>query len=85
MEFFTPIPEAQAIIAVRGVYRQVPLFTRSGKTYAKIGSGFVRLMAGGGMSTPVGKWVDVDASEGILTESQGYLTYSAPKLIEAQA
>jgi hypothetical protein len=84
MDFFTPIPEAQAIVMTRGVYRQVPLFTRGGKTYAKIGSGFVRLMAGGGMSTPVGKWIDVDAPEGILTEHQGYLTYSAPKMIEAK-
>lgn len=84
MDFFTPIPEAQAVVLSRGVYRQVPLFTRGGKVYAKIGTGFVRLMQGGAMSTPVGKWIETDVPEGTCTESQGYLTYSAPKLLAAE-
>jgi hypothetical protein len=81
MEFFTPIPEAQAIIANRGVYRQVSLYTRGGKVYAKIGSGFIRMMQGGTMSTPHGKWLEIDVPEGEAVESQGYLTYTETKLI----
>jgi hypothetical protein len=84
MDFFTPIPEAQAIILTKGMYRQVPLFTRGGKVYAKIGTGFARLMQGGGTSSPASKWVETDVPEGVCVEKQGYLTYSAPKLVEAQ-
>lgn len=84
MDFFTPIPGAQAVVVTRGVYRQVPLFTRGGKTYAKIGAGFVRLMQGGSMSTPNGKWIDFDVPEGQCVESQGYLLYSEPKMIAAE-
>ena len=84
MNFFTIIPEAQAVIVVRGVYRQVPLFERGGKIYAKIGNGFVRLMQGGGMSTPAGKWIEYDVPEGEAVEAQGYLTYTPVKMIAAQ-
>lgn len=81
MDFFTPIPEAQAVVLSRGVYRQVALFARGGKVYAKIGSGFVRLMQGGSMSTPVGKWIDTYVPEGECAETQGYLVYVPQKLI----
>ena len=77
MDFFTAIQEAQAIIHSRGVYRQVPLFTRAGHVYAKQGSGFVRLMQGGTTSSPNGRWIDIymPPESGTYREHQGYVNY----------
>ena len=47
MEYFTVIPEGQAIMVSRGVYRQVPIYVRGGKVYARHGGGYVRLIQGG--------------------------------------
>ena len=47
MSFFKEIEGDAAIVVENGVYRQVPLFERDGYIYAKIGSGFVRIMADG--------------------------------------
>ncbi len=77
MDFFTAIPEAQAIVFSKGVYRQTALFARGGKIYAKHGSGFVRLMQGGGSSHPNLRWYEVHVPEeaGTWREHQGYVDY----------
>jgi hypothetical protein len=78
VNYFVVIPEAQAIIHSRGVYRQVPLFERGGRLYAKQGSGFVRLFQGGGTSCPAVKWAEIDPGEGSYAEQSGYVTYLPP-------
>ena len=69
MNFFTAIPEGQAIVHARGVYRQVPLYARGEKVYAKYGGGFVRLSYGGATSNANVRWAEYDAGLGIITET----------------
>lgn len=71
MNFFTVITDAQAILHSRGVYRQVPLYARGEKVYAKYGGGFVRLSIGGATSSPNVKWAEYDPGVGIITEKTG--------------
>jgi hypothetical protein len=79
MNFFTPIPEGQAIIHSRGVYRQVPIFERAGQIYAKQGGGFVRLICGGATSSTNIRWAEIDAGHGEFNEKTGgAVEYIAP-------
>lgn len=78
MEYFTAIPEAQAVIHSKGVYRQVPLYQRATRIYAKSGAGYVRLMQGGATSAANIRWADIDCPEGAWTEDRGYVTYTPP-------
>lgn len=77
MQFFTTIPEAQAIIYSNGVYRQTPLFARSDRVYAKYGSGFIRLQQGGATTHPKIRWADIYAPNGDVTEGGMFVTYTA--------
>lgn len=47
VSFFREVEGEAAIVVHNGVYRQVPVYTRDGYLYAKVGSGFVRLNADG--------------------------------------
>lgn len=47
MSFFQHVEGEAAILVENGVYRQVDLYQRDGYLYAKVGNGFVRLMADG--------------------------------------
>ena len=58
MALFHEIPEAQIVTRSKGVYKQVKLYRRGGDLYAGHGSGFVRLMAGGGTTAPGVSWQD---------------------------
>lgn len=50
MSFFQQIEGEAAVLVHKGVYKQVPIYKRDGYLYAKVGSGFVRLMADGSTS-----------------------------------
>lgn len=79
MDYFTIIPEAQAIIHAKGVYRQVPIYARAGRAYAKSGSGYVRLFQGGGTSHPNIRWSEFDpGGEWLLEERGGYVLCLPP-------
>lgn len=71
MEFFTIITDAQAILHSRGVYRQVPLYARGEKVYAKYGGGFVRLSTGGSTSAMNVRWFEFDPGHGIIEDRDG--------------
>lgn len=58
MPLFHEIPEAQIVTRSKGVYKQVKLYRRGVDLYAGHGSGFVRLLAGGGTSAPNVSWQD---------------------------
>lgn len=47
MSFFQEVEGEAAVLVENGIYKQVPLYTRDGFLYAKIGGGFVRIMADG--------------------------------------
>jgi hypothetical protein len=76
MQFFTIIPDAQAIVHSRGVYRQVPLYQRGNTIYAKHGGGYIRLSRGGGTSHPNVKWADIDTPIGKWTEGAHFVEYA---------
>ena len=78
MDFFTAVPDAQAILHSKGVYRQVALYTRGDKVYAKWGAGFVRLSQGGATSHPNVRWADFDPGHGIMQEKAGSVIYLPP-------
>lgn len=52
MAMFVEVEGEAAIIVERGVYKQVPVFTRNGFLYAKAAGGFVRLYADGSTTKP---------------------------------
>lgn len=53
MDLFHIIEGAQAIVFAKpGIYRQVPLYERAGKLFAKHGAGFIKIMTHGGTSHP---------------------------------
>lgn len=79
MDFFTIIPEAQAIVHAGGVYRQVPLYLRADRVYAKVGSGFVRLSQGGATSAPKVRWAEgLYAPVGMFKETGSFVEYTPP-------
>src|SRR5690606_6599448 len=78
MDFFTVIPDAHAIVYMRGVYRQAALYLRGDKVYAKWGGGFIRLSQGGATSHPNVRWADLDAGLGVLKEAAGSVAYLPP-------
>ncbi|WP_299663868.1 hypothetical protein [uncultured Ruegeria sp.] len=82
MKFFTAITDAFGIIYSKGVYRQVPLYIRGERIYAKSGSGFIRLLQGGGTSAPNTKWYELDLGDGGYEEGRGNVVY-LPSVSEA--
>lgn len=78
MTFFTTIPDAFAVIHMSGVYRQVPLFERGGKVYARFGSGYVRLSNGGSTSHPKIRWAEIDPGLGSYAEVGAHVVWTAP-------
>lgn len=83
MNFITAIDEGQAIVHSRGVYRQVPLYQRDGKIYAKHGGGYVRLAQGGSTSAPNVRWAEIDTPHGEWSEKSGAVFYTPNAMQEA--
>lgn len=84
MNYFSEIPEGQAIVCANGVYRQVKIATREGKIYARYGAGYVRLSRGGPTSHPKLRWYEIDAGDGAFEEVGGNVMYSAPVKVAAE-
>lgn len=55
-KFFTIIEGEAAVLASKGIYYQVDLYSRGRQLYAKRGSGFIRMMANGDTSKPDVRW-----------------------------
>lgn len=53
-----------AILSENGVYKQVPVFTRNGYMFAKLGAGFVRLNADGSTSKATARLDTLDLASG---------------------
>jgi hypothetical protein len=66
---FHIVENAVAILRSKGVYRQVPIYTRTNPTtyeaelFAKWGGGFIGLRAHGGTTVPHVMWEHVDGVE----------------------
>ncbi len=60
MHRFHIIPEAEAIIVSKSVYKTVKLYQRDGGLYAGMAGGFVRLYAGGNTGLASVRWDDME-------------------------
>lgn len=67
MDLFSVVEDARVITVEKGVYKQVPLYTRNGGLYAEHRTGFARLIVDGATSVPNLKW---DAVEGVNLGNQ---------------
>ncbi|GAA6176910.1 hypothetical protein [Sulfitobacter pacificus] len=87
MKYFSSIEEGQAIVQSKGTYRQVPLYERGGRVYAKYGAGFVRLNVHRTTTNPSVKWVEMDTPNGVVKEVGHEVLYTpndAPALEAAE-
>lgn len=78
MNYFSEIPEGQAIICSNGVYYQCKIGVRGGRIYAQRGRGYVRLHAGGTTSNPKVQWYEIDAGDGTYKEVGSAVNYFPP-------
>lgn len=71
MQYFSELPDAQAIVFSGGVYRQVKLCERGGKLYAAHGTGWIRLLGSSITSHPKVRWyeAEVEGREVVETAS----------------
>lgn len=84
MGLFTEAAGQSAVIIEGGVFKQVPVYTRDGYMFAKLGGGFVRLMSDGSTSKPKCRldYLDFDGTLG--TDQVGRLV-DASKFENAKA
>lgn len=75
MNVFQEIPDALAVLHCKGVYSQVPLFSRGKFVYAKRGSGFIRLYRDGATSVSSVSWKDLDPGQTYIAEDKFYLIH----------
>ncbi len=73
-ELFHEIPDALAILIKGGVSRQVPLFHRGERVYAKANGGFVRLSKQG-TSVPGLNLDGIECDEIRTTDGVGWYVY----------
>ena len=76
MERFHEIEDGAAILASKGVYKQVKLFKRAGELYAQYGGGFIRLYEKG-TSLPSIRLEDYECKETVTVGVHGKLFVSA--------
>lgn len=75
---FNKVDDGAAITRSRGIYRQVDIYEREGKLYAKHGAGLVRLYKGGGTSNKDIKWSDIDPGDGSYEETGNAVVFLPP-------
>lgn len=66
MSLFQEIEGEVAILVNNGVYKQTPLYKRAGYLYAKLGSGFIRLLYDGSTSVAKVRLETITWSSGLL-------------------
>lgn len=57
-----------------GVYREADVHQRGSAIFAKYGSGYIRLYAGGGTSVGVMRWIDLHVDGGYVADDIGRLS-----------
>lgn len=63
MDRFSIVEDAAVILLVKGVYRQVDVYSRGGQFYAKVGAGYVRLLRHATTSVPSIRWLEGEGFE----------------------
>lgn len=73
MGLFKEVEGDAAVVIENGVFKQVPVYTRDGYLFAKVGGGFVRLMADGATSKPKTRLDFLSCDMPLLRDSLGRL------------
>lgn len=80
MDYFTEVTDGKAITISGGVYRQVSVYQRADRLYARHGNGYVRLLQGGTTSAPAVRWLELDAPEISYKEKFGGVIVDFPRV-----
>lgn len=64
MDRFHIIPDGDAVLRSKGVFKQAKVYRRGKDVYAAHGAGFIRLIQHGGTTVPNIHWLGIDA-EGV--------------------
>ena len=70
MDLFHIIEDGVVHLRAKGVYREAKVYRRGRGVFAKWGSGFIRLIGGGGTTLSNVSWEAIDA-EGVETSPTG--------------
>lgn len=71
--FFQKIDSHAAIIVENGVYRQVDVYRRGNRLFAKVGSGFIRLMADGSTTKAKARLDAISIEKPLYKSRMGHL------------
>lgn len=63
MDLFHALTDGFAILRKRGVFTQAPLYRRGTAIYARLGSGFVKLLSNHNTTHPDVRWEDYQADD----------------------
>lgn len=82
--FFTAVPETVALLRVKGVFSEAPVFQRNSteELFVKVGSAFLRLIGHGGTSRSGTFWSAIAGSD--IVERAGAV-YMTPRMIAVAA
>lgn len=58
MDLFCIVEDAEVILYSKGLYRQTTVYQRGAHYYAKVGSGYARLLKHETTSIPSIRWID---------------------------
>lgn len=78
MGLFVQSDGDSAVIVAKGVYKQVPIFTRDGLLYAAYGGGYVRLKEDGSTSQPTARLDHLDFDGELHRDQMGRLCVPSP-------
>lgn len=80
MDYFTEVTDGKAITISGGVYRQVSVYRRADRLYARHGNGYVRLLQGGTTSAPAVRWLELDTPDIQSQEKFGGVFVQFPRI-----
>jgi hypothetical protein len=66
MLLFTSIPDGSVLLYTHGIYREAALYAYKGEPFAKIGSGYVRLLKGGCTGRGKTIWKEIVAGRSVI-------------------
>jgi len=85
MELFHKIDDAVVILRTRGLFKQTDVYRRGRDVFAKVGGGYIRLLAYGGTTIPATQWQDVEGPGiHLMGSDRQRLPYWIPMLEAAQ-
>lgn len=70
-ELFHVIDDCQVVTKRKGVYGQAKAYRRGDEVFVAKGSGFLRLLRGGGTTDPSTLWLGIEPAPGLKIDAGG--------------